>query len=71
MASLSYISEAAQLIDIATGLGPERLDIMVYDDLIGRSEILLSDMFSFLSIPYDELWCVAFFSGAGCEGTTY
>jgi len=53
-ACLSYNVKTAQIHGIAARLGPERLYILDYDNLINRSEILLPDVFSFLSIPYDE-----------------
>jgi hypothetical protein len=53
MACLSYNIKSLQLHDIAIRLGSDRLYIVDYDDLIDRSEILLPDMFSFMSIPYD------------------
>jgi len=52
-ACLSYNVKAAQLHEISAVLGNDRLYIVDYDDLIERSEILLPDVFSFLSIPYD------------------
>lgn len=54
MACLSYNVKTAQLREIAARLGPKRLYILDYDDLIDRSDILLPDIFSFASVPYDE-----------------
>ena len=54
MACLSYNVKTAQIHEIAARLGPERLYILDYDDLLDRSDTLLPDVFSFLSIPYDE-----------------
>ena len=54
MACLSYNVKTAQVHDIAARLGPRRLYILDYDDLIDRSDILLPDIFSFASVPYDD-----------------
>ncbi len=54
MACLSYNVKTAQVHEIAARLVPERLCILDYDDLIHRSDILLPDIFSFASVPYDS-----------------
>ena len=54
MACLSYNVKTAQVHEMAAQLGPERLYILDYDDLIDRSDILLPDIFSFASVPYDD-----------------
>lgn len=54
MACHSYNIKTAQVHDIAARLGPERLFILDYDDLIDRSDILLPDIFSFASVSYDD-----------------
>ena len=54
MACLSYNIKTAQIHEIAARLGPERLYILDYDDLIDRKDILLPKIFSFASIPYDD-----------------
>lgn len=54
MACLSYNVKTAQIHEIAAALGPDRLYILDYDDLINRSETLLPDIFSFVSVPYDD-----------------
>jgi hypothetical protein len=54
MACLSYNVKTAQIHEIAAELGRERLYILDYDDLINRSDSLLPDIFSFLSVSYDE-----------------
>lgn len=54
MACLSYMVKTAQIHEIAAQLGPERLYILDYDDLIKRRELLLPDVFAFASVPYDD-----------------
>ncbi len=54
MACLSYNVKTAQVHELAARLGPERLCILDYDDLISRSDTLLPDIFSFASVSYDE-----------------
>ncbi len=54
MACLSYNAKTAQIHEIAARLGPERLYILDYDDLLDRGDILLPKIFSFASIPYDD-----------------
>lgn len=54
MACLSYNVKTAQVHDLAAWLGPDRLYILDYDDLIGGGEDLLPEMFSFCSVAYDE-----------------
>jgi hypothetical protein len=53
MACLSFNVKTLQLHEIAAKLGPERLYILDYDDLISRSDTLLPAIFSFASVPYD------------------
>jgi len=54
MACLSYNVKTAQVHDIAARLGPDRLYILDYDELIDRGDILLPEIFSFSSVPYDD-----------------
>lgn len=54
MACLSYNVKSAQVHEIAARIGPERLYILDYDDLLDRSDVLLPDVFSFASVSYDE-----------------
>ncbi len=54
MACLSYNAKTAQVHELANSLGPGRLYILDYDDLINRSEVLLPEIFSFASVPYDD-----------------
>jgi hypothetical protein len=54
MACLSYNVKTAQVHEIAAALGPDRLYILDYDELISHSEDLLPDIFSFFSVTYDE-----------------
>lgn len=54
MACLSYNVKTAQVHEIAARLGPERLYILDYDDLIDRSDVLLPEILSFASVPYDD-----------------
>jgi hypothetical protein len=54
MACLSYNVKTAQVHEIAARLGPERLYILDYDDLIDRSHVLLPDVFSFASVSFDD-----------------
>lgn len=54
MACLSYNVKTAQVHELAARLGPDRLYLVDYDDLIDKSEVLLPVIFSFASIPYDD-----------------
>ena len=54
MACLSYNVKTSQIHEIAAHLGPERLYILDYDDLIRRRDTLLPDMFAFASVPWDD-----------------
>jgi hypothetical protein len=54
MACLSFNIKAMQLHEIAANLGPERLHILDYDDLISQGEVFLPAIFSFASVPYDS-----------------
>lgn len=54
MACLSYKVKTAQVHEIAAKLGPGRLYILDYDDLIARSDILLPDIFAFASVKFEE-----------------
>lgn len=54
MACLSYNVKTAQVHEIAASLGPERLYILDYDDLVQRGDELLPEIFAFASIPWDE-----------------
>lgn len=54
MACLSYNVKTSQIHEIASHLGPERLYILDYDDLIRRRDTLLPDVFAFASVPYDD-----------------
>jgi hypothetical protein len=51
MACLSYNVKTAQVHELAASLGPDRLHLVDYDDLIDKSEVLLPEIFSFASIP--------------------
>jgi hypothetical protein len=54
MACLSYNVKTSQVHEIAASLGPERLYILDYDDLVERGDELLPDIFAFASLPWDE-----------------
>jgi len=54
MACLSYNIKTAQVHELAARLGSDRLYLVDYDDLIGKSEDLLLAIFSFASISYDD-----------------
>jgi hypothetical protein len=54
MACLSYNIKTAQVHELAARLGPDRLYLVDYDDLIDKSDMLLPAIFSFASIPYHD-----------------
>jgi len=54
MACLSYNVKMAQIHEIAARLGPKRLYILDYDDLLNRSDTMLPAVFSFVSVPYQN-----------------
>lgn len=53
-ACLSYVVKTAQVHHIAEKLGPDRLYLLEYDDLLNRTATVLPDMFSFASLPYND-----------------
>lgn len=54
MACLSYNIKTMQVHQLAAGLGPDRLYIVDYDEMLSRSTTLLPEMFSFAAIPFDD-----------------
>lgn len=53
-ACLSYVVKTAQIHEIAEKLGPDRLYLLEYDDLLNHSATILPDIFSFVSLPYND-----------------
>ena len=53
MACLSYNAKTAQTTQISNALGPDRLFIADYDDLVDKPDVYMPALFEFCDVEYD------------------
>jgi len=54
ISSLSYNAKTAQTAQVSEGLGPDRLFVVDYDDLVDEPEKFMPALFDFCNVAFDE-----------------